>query len=80
MFFESSGFCSGFGVFFVFFGVFYLSFFSGFGGQETKTSVKTKATNEFPSFPNIASVGFATNPHNLSLYVSSTQLEMLLAL
>ena len=28
--------------------------------------------HEFSSFPNIASVGFATNPHNLSLYISST--------
>ena len=31
-------------------------------------------------FSSMASVGFVTNPQNLPLYISSTQLEMLLAL
>ena len=50
-------------------------FYSGFELLTTKTNVKTRKNHEFSSFPNISSVGFAMNPHNLSLYISSTQLK-----
>ena len=54
--------------------------YNGFELLTTKTTVNTKKNHEFLSFASMASVGFATNPHNLPLYVSSKQLEMLLAL
>ena len=67
-------------VFFALFLVVYHGFYAGFELLTTKTAVNTKKNHECRSFPSIASVGSATNPHNLSLYGSSTQLEMLLAL
>ena len=54
-------------------------FYSGCELLATKSVVNTKKNHEILSFPSIASAGFATNPHNLPLYISSTQLEMLLA-
>ena len=58
----------------------FLGFYRGFELLTTKTIAKIKKSHEFSSFPNIASVGFATNPHNQALCINSTQLEMLLAL
>ena len=47
-------------------------FCSGFELLTTKTTVEAQRSHDFPSFPNIPSVGFVTNPHNLSLDISST--------
>ena len=47
-------------------------FLQWFRGADHETTVEIKNNNEFSSFPNKASVGFPTNPHNLSLHNSST--------
>ena len=49
----------------------FLGSYSGFELLGIETTVKVQKNHEFSSFPDIASVGFATNPHNLSLHISS---------
>ena len=43
-----------------------------FQAPEHETHSRNSENHGFSSFPNIACVGFATNPHNLCLYISST--------